>query len=224
MKHLRVRAGVDADAAPKFFNLLANSPHVREARVVEWNTTLEEADTVLLAIDGDPEPFRASATDTPGIQSVELSAIDRDRTYALVETQPLSTPMFDRIHEARTRAGLVVRKPIIYREGEIRFRVVGDPEPLQTALERAGDVIDVKIEEIGRFRGDAERPRATLSERQCEAVETALELDYYDRPRGATHHDIAEKLDCAPATVSGHLQKAEAKLVRAAMDEFGPGV
>ena len=115
-------------------------------------------------------------------------------------------------------------KPIVYRDGTIDVRVVGDQESLQAAFDQAAAVVDVSIDEISAFRGDLDQPRATLSERQREAVEVALALGYYDRPRGATHEDVAEELDCAPATASDHLQKAEAKLVRAAMDEFGPDV
>jgi predicted DNA binding protein len=56
-----------------------------------------------------------------------------------------------------------------------------------------------------------------LSDRQREAVRAALDIGYYDQPRGATHEDVAAALDCAPSTASEHLRKAEAELVRAAM-------
>jgi predicted DNA binding protein len=59
-----------------------------------------------------------------------------------------------------------------------------------------------------------------LSDRQREALEVAVELGYYDTPREATHTDIAAELDCAPNTASDHLQKGEAKLVRAGLTAF----
>jgi len=40
-------------------------------------------------------------------------------------------------------------------------------------------------------------------------------------PREATYADVAERLDCAPKTATEHLQKAEAKLVRNAMNTPG---
>lgn len=61
-------------------------------------------------------------------------------------------------------------------------------------------------------------PTSLLSERQCAAVNVALELGYYESPRNVTHADIADRLGCAPNTVTEHLQKAEAKLVRTALD------
>lgn len=222
MKHLRVTASVDPDRAPPFYSTLAHSPDVRETRVLEWNTTLDDLETVLFAIDGNAEPLANLAPASEGIESVELSASDGRWTYALVEMRTTSTPVFAAIREARTRAGLVVRKPIVYRDGEILFRVVGDPAALQAGIEDAPDALDVRITEIGSLTDGVDRPATALSERQREAVAAALALGYYDRPRGATHENVADELGCAPATASEHLQKAEATCMRAVMDEFGP--
>jgi predicted DNA binding protein len=220
MKHLRVTASVDQDLAPPFYTMLSDSTAIRETRVLEWNTTVADSDTVLFAIDGDAEPFARDAPDTPGVASVHLSATDRRWTYALVEMQPVVTPMFDAIREARTRPGIVVRKPIVYRAGDMHFRVVGDPAALQNALDEAPDGVDVRVEEIGPFHGGPERPATGLSERQRDAVAVALELGYYDRPRTATHDDVADELGCAPPTASEHLQKAESKILQAVMDDL----
>lgn len=224
MKRIRASARVDPDRAPAFFNLLANSAEVEEARVLEANTTVDGVETILFAIDGDPAAFSEKAADTPGVVSVDVSEPDDGRAYALLVMRPLETPLFQAIHEAGHPGGFVLRTPVVYRDGAMYGRVVGDPEPLQSALDTAPDAMDVRIDEIGQFRGDLDNPETALSERQREAVEVALELGYYDQPRGATHEDVADELGCAAATASDHLQKAEAKLVRAGMDEFGPDV
>ena len=36
-----------------------------------------------------------------------------------------------------------------------------------------------------------------------------MQAGYYETPREATHEDVADRLDCSPATVSEHLQKIE---------------
>jgi len=59
----------------------------------------------------------------------------------------------------------------------------------------------------------------TLSSRQSEVLSTALEMGYYDRPRGCTQRDIAEAMGVRQATVSEHLQAGEAKLVHAVYNE-----
>lgn len=224
MKHLRVTAHVDLDAAPAFFRVLADSDAIAETQVLEWNTTSADLDTVLFAIDGDATPFADVAAETPAVESVEIATPEGGWSYALMSVRPLSTPLFDAIHRARTRPGLVVRKPIVYRDGDMRFRVVGDPAPLQTALDAVPDAMAVRIDEIGDFRGDLDHPTSRLTERQHAALSTALELGYYEQPRRVTHADLGEALDCAPATAGKHLQKAEAKVVRAVLDEFGPTV
>jgi predicted DNA binding protein len=223
VKHLQVTVHVDDDHAPEFFELLADSPTVEEARLVDWSMAADEQSTVLYTVDGDPTTFAERAADTDGIDSVELSETARGRTYVLVVMRPLETPLFAAIHRASTQAGLVVRKPIVYRDGTMSARVVGDAAPLQRALEASPDGVEVQIDEIGRLRWHPDDPVAKLSDRQREAVAVALELGYYDQPRGTTHEDVAAELNCAPSTASDHLQKAEANIVRSVMDEFGVG-
>lgn len=218
MKRLRVTVRVDAAAAPELFALLADSPAIAETRLLDWNMSHEGADTVLYAIDGDPAAVAERAGDTPGVESVAVSDPAGGRAYALVVLRPLETPLFAAVHRASSHPGLVVRTPIVYRDGTMVARVVGDPEPLQRALEEAPDGVTVQIDEIGRLGADGDGPG--LSERQREALAVARELGYYDQPRDATHADVAAELGCTPQTASEHLQKAEAKLVDAAFDEF----
>jgi predicted DNA binding protein len=220
VKHLQVTVHVDDDEAPEFFELLADSETIAEARLVDWSMTAGEQSTLLYAVEGDPTAFAERAVDTPGIESVELSETTQGQTYVLVVMRPLETPLFAAIHRASSQPGIIVRKPIVYRGGTMAARVVGDAAALQRALEAAPDGVEVRIDEIGRLRWQADDPVARLSDRQREALTIALELGYYSQPRGTTHEDIAAELDCAPATASDHLQKAEATIVRAVMDEL----
>jgi predicted DNA binding protein len=54
-----------------------------------------------------------------------------------------------------------------------------------------------------------------LPKRQRLVLDKAIELGYYDRPRGCTQRDIAGSLDIKQATVSEHLQSAEATIIHA---------
>jgi len=224
MKRLRITAAVDGERAPAFYTMLADAPAIAETHLLEWNTTGESVETVLFGVRGDAEPFAAAAPDLAGIESVRLSAADGRWTYALVEVRPRATAVFEGIRRARARSGLVVRKPIVYRDGDMRFRVVGDPDALRAALAAAPDAMDVTVETVGAFRGALDHPASRLSDRQREALAVAHALGYYERPREATHADVGAELDCAPSTAGRHLRSAEAKLVDAALDEFGPEV
>jgi predicted DNA binding protein len=224
MKELRVTVRIDPADAPAFFSLLAHHRAVEEARVLEVNETSAGVETLLVAIDGDASKFAAGAGETPGVESVEVRTVSDDRAYALVVLRSPETPLFDQLHQVGDDRGFVIRTPFVYRDGAILGRAVGDPAALQRALDRTPDAFDVTVEAIGEFRGPPTRPSTRLSDRQREAVETARNLGYYETPRAATHEDVAAELDCAPATASDHLQKAEAKLADAALDEFGPDV
>lgn len=221
MKHLRIAARPDPERTPAFFDLLAASPHASEARLLDWNLGPTETGTLLYAVDGDPAAFRESATDTPGIESVDIEPAGGTRFHMLVDARPSAVPLLRRVVAAMTRAGLVVLTPVVYRDGAVAGNIVGDPAALQATLEAAPDAVALTVEEVGRFRGPPETPATRLSDRQREAVLAALELGYYDRPGGATHEEIAAELGCAPSTASEHIKKAEAKLVRGAMDRFG---
>jgi len=221
MKHLRVTVAVDPERAPPFFTLLADSPSITETRLLEWNEARPDLATMLYAVRGDPAVLTA-ATETRGIVSVRTSATENGWTYVLLEARPRETPLFAAIHRATTHPGLVIRTPIVYRDGNMTAHVVGDPAPLQRALDAAPDGVTVQIDEIGRVRGARDDPATTLSDRQREAVAIALELGYYERPRTATQADVAAALGCTPQTAGEHLNAAEAKCVRAVLDEFGP--
>lgn len=54
-----------------------------------------------------------------------------------------------------------------------------------------------------------------LPKRQRLVLDKAIELGYYDRPRGCTQRQIADSLDIKQATVSEHLQSAEATIIHA---------
>jgi predicted DNA binding protein len=224
MKHIRITARPDPDRMPPFLAYLLDSPDVAEARAVDWNRAAPNTTTHLYAIDGDVEQFGAAARDTTGVESVALSAVDEPRSYALLGVRDDEVAMFGVIEAALARAGLVVRRPLVYRDGKIHGHVVGDPDALQTVLDRAPDALQLQVDKIGRFPSARANPASELSDRQWEALEAALDLGYYDKPRGATHEEIAEALGCAPNTASNHLQKAEAKLVHAVMDDIGVNI
>ena len=59
-----------------------------------------------------------------------------------------------------------------------------------------------------------------LPERQTVVLNKALSMGYYDRPRQCIQRDIAESLHVKQATVSEHLQSAEATIIKKFTSEF----
>lgn len=55
--------------------------------------------------------------------------------------------------------------------------------------------------------------RSKLTDRQREVAETAYEMGYFDRPRGANATAVADELDIDPSTFSEHLAAAQSKIL-----------
>lgn len=215
MQRLRVRATPDPAVAPRAFQLLADSAEIEETRLVEANLGGESGPTLLFSVDGVHDGLAAALRGEDAVRRAENTPIDDRRSVLLLTLRPEEIPMAAAVFEAFTRTGLVFELPVVYREGSVQATLLGESSALQSVIDAFPDAVTVDVEEVGEFAGTT--PRDALSDRQREAVEAGLELGYYDVPRRATHRDVAERLGCAPSTASEHLQKAEAKLVRAAM-------
>lgn len=60
---------------------------------------------------------------------------------------------------------------------------------------------------------------SSVTTKQQEAMETAMEMGYYESPRRADLGDLATKLDISESAASQRLNAAETKLVRAFLEE-----
>lgn len=100
------------------------------------------------------------------------------------------------------------------------------------SVERLGTVFDRLDERYGavslrslRQHGstDAEDAvlvdRGLLTARQREVLETAIEMGYFEHPKGANASEVAEALDVIPSTLIEHLAAAQTKLFGAVFDE-----
>ncbi|WP_254524684.1 helix-turn-helix domain-containing protein [Natrinema caseinilyticum] len=109
---------------------------------------------------------------------------------------------------------LVLDTPLEFtRHGELSVQVYGTDAAIRSALERVPNDVSLKIGRIGEYRSEADRLYGTLTERQREILDAALDAGYYSAPREATHEDIAETLDLSAGTVGDHLRKIEANVL-----------
>ena len=60
--------------------------------------------------------------------------------------------------------------------------------------------------------------RGKLTDRQREALVTAYEMGYFQRPRGANASEVATRLDITQSTLSEHLVTAQRKLLADILD------
>ena len=167
MKHIRITVRPAPDAVPAFLAHLLDSSAVSEARAIDWNRGDRELSTHLYGIDGDATTFVTLARETSGIESVVRSDTDGSVSYVLIELRDAEVPIFGGSARAIDRAGLVVRRPLVYRDGRIHGHIVGDPDTLQATLDRLPDSITVAIDAIRQYpsteatrsRRDGTRPR-----------------------------------------------------------------
>lgn len=109
------------------------------------------------------------------------------------------------------------------QEGDLVFDLlVEDRESIPSAVEILREFGPVSVDRISKdFQGQVV-PSATewqsllnsFSERQRKIVHTAIEMGYYERPRGATLQEIADEIGIAKTTVSQHLRKAEERTMK----------
>lgn len=71
----------------------------------------------------------------------------------------------------------------------------------------------------GQKRLPAEREVTRITNKQREAIETALEKGYYESPRQASLSDLAEELGVTDSAVSQRLGAAEKKLVKSLFED-----
>jgi len=120
----------------------------------------------------------------------------------------------------------VVIPPLEYDERGVRLTIVGESDDLQALLGDLPAGIDVTVEAIGDYDRRHATIAGSLTDRQLEAIEVAVDLGYYAVPRGASLAEVAAELGCAESTASNHLRKAETqvmrRIARGAMPQTGP--
>jgi hypothetical protein len=86
-------------------------------------------------------------------------------------------------------------------------------------LRGVGATVDIEwIVQDDTASGTTEIDVSSITSKQREALETALELGYYDSPRTADLGDCAQALGISKSAVSQRLNAAETKLVRSFLD------
>lgn len=213
MKHVRVRitaAGREAEIHP-MYDVWANASFIERASALQWNFTGDALGILHYAV-GDADDFEATVKEIPEVLEYELVRAGEDAFYVYV--RDATTDALGDLFGPITQGGLVVIPPIQYHEdGTVTFSLFGPDAEIQAAIETVPSPVDVTIEEISGLEATATAVETHLSERQREAIETAVELGYYEIPREAGHDDIARVLNCAPSTAAEHLQKAESKVI-----------
>lgn len=214
MKHVRLTldaGGREAEIHP-MYDLLVNAEYVKQATAMHWNYSGDGLG-IMHYVEGDIDAFRDDVAAIPEVLDYELTVAEPDAFYVYIRdaTNPQLRQLFDLLDQSP----VVVIPPVEYPpDGGVSYSVFGPSSAIQSAIEEIPEPITVSVTEIGSLAAVPSAVESTLSDRQREAIQAAVELGYYDIPRRATQEDIASAISCAPPTVAEHLQKAESKLLR----------
>ncbi|CAI48857.1 HTH-10 family transcription regulator [Natronomonas pharaonis DSM 2160] len=176
------------------FRLLATMPGADHGEAV----VSVEADRPEAVLD-------AMADCDPDHEPSPVSQTDRGLTVQLDTAQP--EPL-----RAASESGLPVEPPCRIQNGTATVDLRGSHDRLSAfgqQLDAAG--LDYEVEFVGGFEDGADR---LLTDTQRELLMTAIDLGYYDTPRGCTLTELAAHLDIAKSTCSETLQRAEGNLIK----------
>lgn len=220
MKHIRIRLtahGREGDIHP-VYGVMTNASFVQRATALQWNYT-GDALGILHYVVGEIDTLETSLREIPEVAGYDLERIDDRTCYVYIRDR--TTDSLRELFGPLAAGGLVIVPPITYTpDGDVLLSIFGPDEELQTALDELSGAVDVTIEQVGGLTSTVAAVEGRLTERQRDAVTTAIELGYYDVPRTTTHEAVAAELDCSPSTAAEHLRKAEARVLRTQFGEY----
>ncbi|GAB3695041.1 hypothetical protein GCM10028858_05390 [Halorubrum pallidum] len=190
---------------------------IDSAELRHWNTVLDDTNTFVFRVRGDPDPFRAKLEARPSTVEYSLTPVSDGAFDCCVRERATATD--EGYIDAFARGSLVVIPPIRFNpDGTTDLTVAGPPADVSGAVADLPDGMRATVRSVGPYRRRAGSPAARLTDRQRAIVDAAVERGYYDSPRDCTVADVAAGFDISPGTAAEHLRKAEATVVRHALD------
>ncbi|QLG28993.1 helix-turn-helix domain-containing protein [Halorarum halophilum] len=215
MRHVRltVAPAGDGSEVPAMYRVLSDAPYLDRVVGLHWNVSGDRLGLMVYA-EGDAEAFRDGIRRIAAVLDFELVSAGDGRFYAYLrnELNELSRRLFGTF----TRGSLLVVPPLVYGDGSVTFSVFGPRDEVQAAIEQVPSPFEVTVDAVSGMGATPGLVGTSLSARQREAVEVAIDVGYYEVPRQGDYETIAARMECAPSTAAEHLRKAESKVLRAA--------
>ncbi|MFB6300299.1 MAG: helix-turn-helix domain-containing protein [Halobacteriales archaeon] len=220
MKYLDLKVDLPSELRHPMEEFLRTADAIDREELLAWNLTPETVEYALFYVEGDIGAYRSRIADVDSIRSFNLTPIDAGSFYSYVCQETRAEEQ--RWRAAFARRNLVVVPPIVYDGTGMSLTIVGEGKDLTALLEALPDPIDTEIDGIGDYNRRHGTIAGSLTDRQLEAVTTAVELGYFDVPREASLGDVADLLGCADSTASNHLRKATADVMTRLVDRYAP--
>jgi len=174
----------------------------------------------LFYVEADPERYRAAVAEVDSIREFRVAPVDDASLHCWVCEETL--PAVRAWRDAFLDRQLVIVPPIRFdADAVMGMTIVGDGSDVGAVVDSMPAAVDVTVAEIGTYGRRGGTPVAALSDRQREALETALSLGYYDVPRNGTLGEVADALEVAESSASEVLRRAERAIVTRVLDRHG---
>lgn len=213
MKYANLRIHHTSDALHPMHAFEMNHDRIEYAELRHWNMVLDDTNSFVFRVRGDPDPFRAKLESREPTISYSLTSVSNGVFYCCVRERATETD--EEYIGAFARGTLVVIPPVTFNpDGTTDLTLVGTPVDVGAAVEDLPEGMRATVRSVGPYRRRAGSAKSQLTDRQRTVVATAIDHGYYDSPRGCTVAEVAAALDIAPGTAAEHLRKAEATVVR----------
>lgn len=224
MKYLDVRLRLPDRMLHPMASFVRHGDVVRYEELRAWNLRPDEGvEYELFYAEADPDAYREALESVPSIREYRLAPIDDASLHVWVceETRPEVRSW----RAAFADRHLVVVPPVRFdAAARMGLTVVGEAEDLQGVLAALPEEVEVTVHEIGSYDRRGGALAGALTDRQREAVRTALERGYYEVPREACLADVADALDRAESSTSLLLRRAEREMLSRVLERYGEPV
>lgn len=193
----------------------ASAPEVRREAILHLDLLTDGTGVAVYRLSGEADFARERLGVHEDVIDYDVFAENEERFNVYVhfrEGDPASELL-----SIQDKYGLLLDTPFEFTsDGGLEITVVGKNEVVQEALPEFLNVtkdFDVFLEQVGRYEPEENQLVASLTGRQQEILEAAVNKGYYSIPRKASHEDIAGEVGCSASTVGEHLRKVEASIL-----------
>lgn len=151
-----------------------------------------------------------------GTIAYELLAVEGDAEYVFHHFRPEASDFPQQFFSLPQEYRLLFVYPIRFdRDTGNSVTLIGTTDMVQEAYGRLPPEIQrhITIEQVTETMPTLGGVRSTLTDRQREVLDTAIELGYYAVPRRVTATGVADVVGCSPSTASEHLRKIESRVL-----------
>lgn len=216
MQAVRLRLNVPDGSFPGVDTALARTDGVDREQLIHFEWLTDGSYTLLYRLGGnDAAAVDGVLADHPDVLTYEVHE-SGGRWYCFVHVT--ERDYLSDLLEIVDEHALVIDRPIQFVDEGVALTVAGPASALRGAFRDATDLVRVEVRWSGEYEPGVADALTQLTSRQREAIRTAYDLGFYEKPRQTSYEEIANALGCAPSTANELLRRAETAVVGAVLD------